>query len=279
MDTGADTAPSAPTSSPTADLVGRRAVRAVFVAFIGSGFAFASWASRIPQVRDRLDLDPRAARAGAAGHRRRARCSPCRWPARSSPASARGAPSWRWRCCSPSAWRHRRRRPPAGVVPVVVGAVPLGFANGAWDVAMNVAGRRRRAAARPLDHVPLPRRVQPRHGRRRAASARLMVALHVPVDRPPDRRRRAGRASASRSAVRGFLPDGRAAHRAEPSPGAPSRADGLAGAAHAADRAVRPRLRLRRGHRQRLDQRRAHRRLRRARRRSARSAFAVFLAP
>ncbi|MCZ2807403.1 MFS transporter [Modestobacter sp. VKM Ac-2983] len=36
------------------------AMRAVYTAFIGAGFAFASWASRIPQVRDRLDLDPAA---------------------------------------------------------------------------------------------------------------------------------------------------------------------------------------------------------------------------
>ena len=31
---------------------------ATYAAFIFTGFAFASWASRIPQVRDRLDLDP-----------------------------------------------------------------------------------------------------------------------------------------------------------------------------------------------------------------------------
>ena len=36
------------------------AKRGVYVAFIGAGFAFASWASRIPQVRDRLELDPAA---------------------------------------------------------------------------------------------------------------------------------------------------------------------------------------------------------------------------
>ena len=35
-------------------------MRAVFVAFFASGFAFASWASRIPQVRDALGLDPGA---------------------------------------------------------------------------------------------------------------------------------------------------------------------------------------------------------------------------
>ena len=33
------------------------ATRATYLAFIGAGFAFASWASRIPQVRDRLELD------------------------------------------------------------------------------------------------------------------------------------------------------------------------------------------------------------------------------
>jgi len=32
------------------------ASRATYAAFIGSGFAFASWASRIPQVRDGLEL-------------------------------------------------------------------------------------------------------------------------------------------------------------------------------------------------------------------------------
>jgi fucose permease len=35
-----------------------RARLAVYVAFIGSGFAFASWASRIPQVKQALALDP-----------------------------------------------------------------------------------------------------------------------------------------------------------------------------------------------------------------------------
>jgi fucose permease len=36
----------------------RSAVLATYTVFIVSGVAFASWASRIPQVRDRLDLDP-----------------------------------------------------------------------------------------------------------------------------------------------------------------------------------------------------------------------------
>ena len=33
-------------------------VRATYAAFISTGFVFASWASRIPQVRDELRLDP-----------------------------------------------------------------------------------------------------------------------------------------------------------------------------------------------------------------------------
>ena len=33
-------------------------IRATYAAFIASGFAFASWASRIPQVRDQLGLSP-----------------------------------------------------------------------------------------------------------------------------------------------------------------------------------------------------------------------------
>ncbi len=36
----------------------RSAVLATYVVFIASGVAFASWASRIPQVRDRFYLDP-----------------------------------------------------------------------------------------------------------------------------------------------------------------------------------------------------------------------------
>src|SRR6187455_2933494 len=37
-----------------------RATVAVYAVFILSGFAFASWASRIPQVRDALELTPRS---------------------------------------------------------------------------------------------------------------------------------------------------------------------------------------------------------------------------
>src|SRR6476469_8355476 len=44
-------------AAPSAPQV-RAGVRSTYIAFIGSGFAFASWASRIPQVRDHLELTP-----------------------------------------------------------------------------------------------------------------------------------------------------------------------------------------------------------------------------
>jgi predicted MFS family arabinose efflux permease len=117
----------------------RAAVRATAVAFIGAGFAFASWAARIPQVRDRLELDPSTLGlvllAVAAG-------------------SVVALPS-------SGALVHRigSRRTVSvmallvgvglltvalgylvGTVPVVIGLFLLGFGNGAWDVAMNVQG-------------------------------------------------------------------------------------------------------------------------------------------
>jgi fucose permease len=47
-----------PAAVPAADPGVGRATRAVYIAFISSGFAFANWAARIPQVRDRLDVSP-----------------------------------------------------------------------------------------------------------------------------------------------------------------------------------------------------------------------------
>ena len=64
--------PWSPSSSDQA------AVRAVYAAFVANGFAFASWAARIPQVSDQLLLAP---------------------------------PGWGW-CCSP---RGRLRARPAAV--------------------------------------------------------------------------------------------------------------------------------------------------------------------
>ena len=117
----------------------RRAVRAVYYVFFGAGFIFASWASRIPQVRDGLDLSPGSlgllllsiaagslialplagtvvARAGAA-----------RTITFMAILSAIGLAT--------TAIGYR-----SGVAPVVVGLFLLGMGNGTWDVAMNVEG-------------------------------------------------------------------------------------------------------------------------------------------
>jgi MFS family permease len=50
-------APAVPAARPTPREV-QAGVRGTYLAFVGSGFAFASWASRIPQVRDHLHLSP-----------------------------------------------------------------------------------------------------------------------------------------------------------------------------------------------------------------------------
>ncbi|HEY0238548.1 MAG TPA: MFS transporter [Friedmanniella sp.] len=128
-----------PHTSPSVQHATQAGVRATYAAFIATGFAFASWASEIPQVRDRLGLS--TAELGlvllsiAAG---------------SVIALPLAGPL--------VAWIGSRRTVQAmavlngvalvsiglgyagGVVPVVVGLFFFGFAQGAWDVAMNVQG-------------------------------------------------------------------------------------------------------------------------------------------
>jgi len=117
----------------------RRATRATYLAFTGGGFAFANWASRIPQVRSELGLDPAALGlvllAIAAG-------------------SVLSLP-----LTGPLIARIGSRRTVTGMsallgvsllvvaagsttgVPVlVVGLFVMGLANGGWDVGMNVQG-------------------------------------------------------------------------------------------------------------------------------------------
>ncbi|MDQ1738488.1 MAG: hypothetical protein QOE53_140, partial [Pseudonocardiales bacterium] len=130
--------PAVPIAAPPIQAV-RAGVRGTYVAFLGSGFAFASWASRIPQVRDRLHLSP--AQLGllllciAAGsllalplsgpvvHRFGSRRTVAAMAVLLTVGLATVALGYL-----------------AGIVPVVVGLFLLGFANGAWDVAMNVQG-------------------------------------------------------------------------------------------------------------------------------------------
>ncbi|MBU2667642.1 MFS transporter [Actinoplanes bogorensis] len=115
------------------------ATRAVYAAFIMAGVAAASWASRIPQVRDELGLTPSglglvllALAAGSISSLLLAGQIVGRFGSSRTVASmgvllgvALFSISFGYEF---------------GVLPVVLGLYVFGFANGAWDVAMNVQG-------------------------------------------------------------------------------------------------------------------------------------------
>ena len=242
------------------------ASRATYAAFIGAGFAFASWASRIPQVRDQLELSSAELGllllaiavgslialplAGVIVHRLGSRRTVTAMAVLLGVGLLTVALGYL-----------------IGVVPVVIGLCLVGFANGAWDVAMNVQG------ASVEQH--LGRSIMSRYHAgfslgtvAGAGIGAVMVLASVPVT--------AhllvvaiGTAVVVPLAVRGFLPDvaetadhgtETAEHRAEKAD-AGRRFPSLAGAQDAADRGVRLRVRLCRGHRQRLDRGLADRRL------------------
>jgi fucose permease len=131
----------------------RRATLAVYAVFILSGFAFASWASRIPQVRDALSLSPRglglvllAAAVGSVVSMPLAgvvvaRLGTARTVAVMAVLAAVGVAT--------SAIGYR-----VGVVPVVGGLFLLGVGIGTWDVAMNVEGA---AVEQRLGRAIMPR--------------------------------------------------------------------------------------------------------------------------
>jgi predicted MFS family arabinose efflux permease len=113
--------------------------RDTYAAFIATGFAFSSWASRIPQVRDRLELDPSQLGllllAIAAG-------SLIALPASGSLVARFGSRSV-------VVWMARVNAGGLvvvglgyqfGVWAAALGLFVFGFAQGAWDVAMNVQG-------------------------------------------------------------------------------------------------------------------------------------------
>jgi MFS family permease len=116
-----------------------RAVTATYAAFLGAGFAFASWASRIPQVRDRLHLSSSdlglvllalaggsliaLPLAGMIVHRINSRRTVAGMSVLLAIGLAIAATGYL-----------------SGVTLLLVGLFVLGFANGAWDVAMNVQG-------------------------------------------------------------------------------------------------------------------------------------------
>lgn len=140
-----------PSETPSRAL--RRATGAVYAVFILSGFAFASWASRIPQVRDALELSPRslglvllAIAVGSVSSMPLAgvvvgRLGTARTIALMALIAATGLAT--------AGLGYR-----VGVIPVVVGLFLLGVGNGTWDVAMNVEGS---AVEQGLERAIMPR--------------------------------------------------------------------------------------------------------------------------
>jgi MFS family permease len=130
---------TATAAAPTTPASVRSATTATYAAFVGSGFAFASWAARIPQVRDRLELDPATLGlvlvAVAAGS---LLALPLSGPVVTRYGSSRTVRAMAVLLGVGLATAALGSL--AGVAPVVVGLFLLGFANGAWDVAMNVQG-------------------------------------------------------------------------------------------------------------------------------------------
>jgi predicted MFS family arabinose efflux permease len=136
-----------------ADTRVRAATRATYIAFAGSGFAMASWASRIPQVRDRLGLAPAqlglvllAIASGsilslvASGHivaRFGSRRTVTAMAVLLTVAVSTVGIGYQF-----------------GVPPLAAGLFLFGFANGAWDVGMNVQGA---AVERRLGRAIMPR--------------------------------------------------------------------------------------------------------------------------
>jgi MFS family permease len=157
----------------------RSANRAVYAAFIMLGFAGSSWAARIPQVRDGLDLSPAhlglVLLAIAAG-------SVVSLPLAGQIAAHFGS---RRTVTAMSVLFMAGLGGAAigyqyGVAPVWAGLFLLGFANGAWDVSMNVQGalveRRLGKPVMPRFHAGFS--VGTVAGALTGAAA---VALHVPV--------------------------------------------------------------------------------------------------
>jgi len=157
----------------------RAATRATYVAFIGAGVALASWAARIPQIRDGLGLTPSqlglvllAIAAGSIVSLVLAGQIVTHFGSRRT-VTAMAALLGVSLTATAVGYRY-------GVAPVVVSLAFFGFANGAWDVAMNVQGtvveRRLGRAIMPRFHAGFS--VGTVGG---ALVSAGIVALHVPV--------------------------------------------------------------------------------------------------
>ena len=179
-------------------------VRATYAAFIGCGFAFASWASRIPQVRDGLHLAPAALglvlltiAAGSITALLIAGVVVSRFNSRRTVAAMAVLLGISLTGVGLGYL--------VGVVPLAAGLFVFGFSNGAWDVAMNVQGA---AVERRLGRPIMPR-FHAGYSVGTVAGALIgavMVALHVPVTAHL-LATAAVVAVTIPVAVRGFLPD------------------------------------------------------------------------
>jgi MFS family permease len=155
------------------------ATRATYVAFAVNGFAFASWASRIPAVKAKLGLSPRELGllllAVAAGS---VLALPLSGPLVSRFGSRRTVAATS--ALGGVAMVIVALGYQAGVAAVAAGLFVLGVGTGTWDVAMNVQGA--------LVEQRLGRAIMPRFHAgfslgtvAGALVGTLMVALHVPV--------------------------------------------------------------------------------------------------
>lgn len=193
----------------------RAAARATAVAFVGSGFAFASWASRIPAVRERLDLSPSALGlvlfAIAAGSITAlpmsgaiiARIGSRRTVTAMAVVLAAGL------LVVAGGYS-------AGVPLLVIGLFLLGFATGGWDVAMNVQA----AAVEQRLERPIMSRFHAGYSFGTVCGAltgAAATALHVSVTVHLSVVALAT-AAATIVAVRGFLEDRVGTHADEPPP-------------------------------------------------------------
>lgn len=129
------------------------ATRAVYAVFILSGFAFASWASRIPSVRDSLELSPRSLGlvllAMAIGS---VIAMPLAGLVIGRLGTARTIAVMALLGASGLALTGIGQG--IGVLPVVIGLFLFGAGNGTWDVAMNVEGS---AVEQQLGKAIMPR--------------------------------------------------------------------------------------------------------------------------
>jgi fucose permease len=128
-------------SPTTADRVKPAAKWAVYTVFIANGFVLASWASRIPQVRDGLQVTPAGLGlillSAAIGS---LIAMPLSGMVVTRLGEARTVAIMALILATGLATVAVGSR--FGVFPVVVGLFLLGFGNGTWDVAMNVQGAR-----------------------------------------------------------------------------------------------------------------------------------------